>query len=447
MKRLVLALTAVVLAAPAAWSHFVWIVPEDNGTARVIFSDSLKPDAPELLAKIAQTEVFVRDESGKTTALKWKDEKDAYRLAPEATGQVLLGSVTRYGVIQRGESAPFLLNYYAKAQLAAKAPGAASKAASTPWDKLPLEIVAAGPRKFAVLWQGKPLANAEVAILAPGAEKAADAKADGKGEFSVPAGKGGVYGLRAKHVEKTPGTHEGKKYSEARSYSTFALVLPEAKADSAPALKEDLAASKLLKGARAARALWANFPGFSADATVNFDGKVSKGTVRVEPSGKVTFTGIDAAMEPWAKRSLVSTVGHRIDESAERDTPCAFPDDNQDHPLGRTVRVLTDELHSSYRIRDNQIMEVNRQMRDLRFTISVVENRPNAEGKYLSVSYAVNYWNAETGALQKSEAHHQTWNRVGKFDLPVTTTVITSSPQPAKQAQSLTLSNHRLLEK
>ena len=447
MKRLTLALLALVLAAPAAWPHFVWIVPEDNGAARVIFSDSLKPDSADLMAKIAKSEVFVRDEAGKTSPLKWKDEKEAFRLTPEAAGQVLLGSVTRYGVIQRGESEPFLLNYYAKAQLAAKAPGAASKAASTPWEKLPLEIVAAGPRKFAVLWQGKPLANAEVAILLPGEEKSAEAKADAKGEFAVPPGKAGVYGLRAKHVEKTPGELDGKKYGEARNYTTFALNLPEAKADNAPAPKEDPAASKMLKGARAARALWANFPGFTADAEVNFDGKTSKGAVRVDPAGKVTFSGIDAAMEPWAKRSLASTVGHRIDESAERDTPCAFPDDNKDHPLGRTVRVLTDELHSSYRIRDNQIMEVNRQMRDTRFTISVVENRPNAEGKFLSVAFVVNYWNADNNDLTKSESHHQTWNRVGKFDLPVTTTVITSSKQPAELAQTLTLSNHRLLEK
>ena len=67
-------------------------------------------------------------------------------------------------------------------------------------------------------------------------------------------------------------------------------------------------------------------------------------------------------------------VSHRLDNSAGLDTPCAFLDDNKDHPLGRSLRVLNDEFHSSYRVRDRQIIVVNRQMKDSRFTISVLEN-------------------------------------------------------------------------
>lgn len=214
--------------------------------------------------------------------------------------------------------------------------------------------------------------------------------------------------------------------------------------------KEDPAASKLLADARAARANWENCPGFSADIVVNFDGKVSRGQVRVDAKGKLTFEGLDKSAEAWAKRVLGSTVAHRMDGSAARNTPCAFADDVMDHPLGRAIHVLNDELHSSYRIRDRQIMVVNRSMGASRFTITMQENRTNEEGQYLPVSYVVNTWDNKTGALRGSEAHYQSWQRVGKFDLPVTVRVISASsadPSAGKEGlevKSLTLSNHKL---
>ena len=46
-------------------------------------------------------------------------------------------------------------------------------------------------------------------------------------------------------------------------------------------------ATKLLADARAARACWTNFPGFTADLEVNFDGQVVRGRVQVNDKGKV----------------------------------------------------------------------------------------------------------------------------------------------------------------
>jgi hypothetical protein len=220
--------------------------------------------------------------------------------------------------------------------------------------------------------------------------------------------------------------------------------------------KEDPTASKLLADARAARANWEKFPGFTAAIAVNLDGKISRGHVQVDTKGKVTFEGLDRPAEEWARRVLGSTVAHRMDGSATRNTPCAFGDADEHHPLGRLIHVLNDELHSSYRILDRQIMVVNRNMGPSRFTITMQENRTNAEGKFLPVSYVVNTWDNKTGALQRSEAHLQTWQRVGGFDLPAMTRVVAAVPeertggsQAAKDgidARSLTLSQHKLSE-
>jgi hypothetical protein len=223
-------------------------------------------------------------------------------------------------------------------------------------------------------------------------------------------------------------------------------VAADATKDDAARRTEDPAATKLLADARAARANWENFPGFSADLEVNIDGKVEKGTMAVDPKGKVTVQVSDAAASAWAKRMLGSIVGHRLPDGGDEKTPCAFADDAADHPLGRAIRVLNDEFHSRYRIRDRQVIEVVRNTKDARFMITVLENRLNEEKQYLPSTYVVNYWDLNSGALQRAEAHQQTWQRVGRFDLPLGALVVTSMPGTAgkQETRSLKLSNIRL---
>jgi hypothetical protein len=223
--------------------------------------------------------------------------------------------------------------------------------------------------------------------------------------------------------------------------------VPVEAADSANKPAANPAATKLLADARAARASWEHFPGFTANLEINIDGQVMHGKVAVSPKGKVELSGFEEREEneavTWARRTLASTVGHRLDNSAELDTPCAFLDDNTRDPLGRAIRVLNDEFHSSYRIRDRQVIVVNRQMRDARFTITVMENKQNAEKKYLPVCFVVNTWDKQTGALKQSQTHHQTWRRLGKFDLPERTLVVTATAGKLG-ARSLKLTQLRL---
>jgi Protein of unknown function (DUF3386) len=204
-------------------------------------------------------------------------------------------------------------------------------------------------------------------------------------------------------------------------------------------------ATKLLADARAARAEWDAFPGFSADLEVNVEGTATRGKVKVSPAGKVTLE-LDGAATEWTKRTLESLVGHRLPSGEKLDTPCAFADEVTDHPLGRAIRVLNDEYHSSYRIRDRQVIVVNRQAGPtMRFTITVLENHVNAEKKFLPISYVVNTWDAKSGALKSSAAHHDTWERVGKFDLPKTVMVV-SATEGKQESRSLKFSNWKLGE-
>jgi hypothetical protein len=66
----------------------------------------------------------------------------------------------------------------------------------------------------------------------------------------------------------------------------------------------------------------------------------------------------------------------------------------------------------------------------------------NEEGKYLPGSFVVHYWDAVSGDLRKTDAFTHVWKRVGNFDLPATTRVVSTSRQVS--VKSLTLSRHEL---
>jgi hypothetical protein len=460
------ALLLLVAAVTPARAHFIWIVPDkletDRTTVRVIFSDSLEPDSPDLLAKISRTELFVCGKDGQPAPLKLEDgNKEGARVAAlEGKGPWEVAGVCHYGVVRRGQEEPFLLFYYPKTYVRRSSDEPLPHCQGKEAERLALEILPVEKERatYIVRWHGKPLPGADVAVVPLGEARPREAKTDEHGRLALADVKTGIYGIRARHVENRQGDEDGKKYHEVRHYATLVVELLAAGSGDTPPkalpvetksdVKADAEATRLLAEARAARANWVGFPGFTADVTVNLDGQsVSRGRVQVKADGKVNLELGDKDAASWGRRQLASTVGHRLDNSStDVQTPCAFADEDETNPLGRAVRVLNDEFHSSYRIRDRQIVVVNRAMPDggVRFTITVLENRRNEEGNFLPVSFVVNTWDLKNGALQSSEAHHQAWLRVGKFDLPQTLLVVTAK-EGKQEARSLKLSNHQLL--
>jgi uncharacterized GH25 family protein len=457
--RFPVAFVLLLAAAVPARAHFVFILPSEGRKAQVVFSDTLSPDDAKLLARVAHTKFTARID-GRDFTLESKKGKDCLELTASGKGPAWVVGVCPYGVTARGKE-PFLLNYYAKAVVGMNpdAPPAAEfleqRFADLKLNLVPV-LSGKGAPSVRVLWEGKPLAGAEVVLYVPGKDEPVKKTSDKAGMVKLaPAEKAGLYGVRAFKLTKQKGKHDGKAYSSMRSYAT--LVFPasastrtSSRSGSAETLAvaaekkpaEDPGATKLLADARAERANWVDFPGFRADLTVHAEGKAYKGSVEVTSKGKVTLK-LEGDEKAWARAMLSSIVGHRMDDAATLTTPCSFADDVTDHPLGRAIKVLNDEHHSSYRIRDKQVIEVNRRMKDSRFTITVLENRPNAEKKYLPASYVVNTWDNKSGRLTKSVAHHNTWTRVGKYDLPATALVVTS--QDGKQVtRSIKLSGHVL---
>lgn len=226
MTRITFTLLAVAALALPARAHFIWIIPGPDGRgARVVFGDELKPTGPEFLPKIERAEFWALESTPTAHAVAKTRDGASYRLdVPEGLRGILAGEC-RYGTLSRGSKEPFLLIYHARAAL----PFELGKQPATPCERLTLDIVPLGGAdvgRFQVLWQGKPLAGAEVSTHPAGDQKTATLKTDGQGRFEYRPTAAGLYGLRVLHEEPTAGEHQGKKYKTVRHYATLTFTVP-----------------------------------------------------------------------------------------------------------------------------------------------------------------------------------------------------------------------------
>lgn len=231
MKCLI-AVVAFACAAASARAHFIWLLPVDDRNAEeilMVFSDALAPDDSVPITKIAQTKLFGRAPNGDPFPVRMIQAKDAYRVTLAKDGLLLVAGTCNYGVIdKKGES--FLLMYHPKTMqkkgFAKQPPDWLFKGTSD----LPLEFVAAdgGKPVYKVLWRSKPRADVEVVLQVPGLDKTIERKTDANGQFELAEPKlGGIYGMRAKFVERKEGELDGKKYREIRHYATFTFYVPQ----------------------------------------------------------------------------------------------------------------------------------------------------------------------------------------------------------------------------
>lgn len=216
MYRMFGALIVGLIAVAAARGHFTFVVPDAGGaSAKVIFSDDLKPDTSVSVEKIAGTKLTLRDAAGKDTPLELKKGEGCYLVNLPGSGARVIFGTTDYGVMQKGESKPYLLVYHPKA-LVGDVPAKAAAVGAR------LEVVPAGepgkPR-FRVLADGKPAAEVEVTVLVPGSAKQM-VKTDKEG-LTPAFAAAGRYGVFARWTEAKAGEHAGKKYEEVRHYATL----------------------------------------------------------------------------------------------------------------------------------------------------------------------------------------------------------------------------------
>jgi len=187
------------------------------------------------------------------------------------------------------------------------------------------------------------------------------------------------------------------------------------------------------------------FSGFSADVTVNMNGKEEKGTVTAKNVKEIETTIQDEKARAFLMDNMISIVSHRgprTFEESDGKYKLSFGDEGT-HPLGRIVSMGGDGMSSFYRIKDGRIQQINRKTPRMAFTINIEESVKNQDGKFLTHKYTVYYFNPENG-IRDVESYTDDYVRVGDADLPRYRRII-NSEEGVIEVNSMTLCNHKIL--
>lgn len=215
------------------------------------------------------------------------------------------------------------------------------------------------------------------------------------------------------------------------------------------AVADDPTARTLLRQAFEKTARWqADFRGFSADLTINVDGKEWRGSVTVKGPRDVSVELPDADLQKWAQEQLGMIAVHRGPRSFEEsDGKYSLTLEEDGHPFG--PKLIIHGSNSFYRLKDNRITQINRKMAHpgmtpFAFTINVEESALTQDNKNLTTKYTVYYYSPEDGKLNNVESFTDTHVRVGSSDLPASRRII-SYENGKVVVRSLTFSTHKLL--
>ena len=212
---------------------------------------------------------------------------------------------------------------------------------------------------------------------------------------------------------------------------------------------DDPRARDLLRRAFEATARWPkDFQGFTADLTVNVNGKETNGSVIVKSPREVSVQLTDGDIQKWAQEQLGMIAVHRGPRSFdESDGKYTLTMEEDGHPFG--VKLTIHGSNSYYRLKDNRITQINRKMahpgmNPFAFTINVEESAVTKDQKNLTSKYTVYYYSPTDGTLTNVESFTDTHVRVGACDLPATRRIITYE---GKQVivKHLNFTNHSVL--
>lgn len=216
-----------------------------------------------------------------------------------------------------------------------------------------------------------------------------------------------------------------------------------------PKVADDPKARELLRQAFEKTARWQkDFKGFTADLTVNVNGKLTSGPIMVKGPREVSVQLGDGELQKWAQEQLGMIAVHRGPRNFEEsDGKYSLTMEEDGHPFG--IKLNIHGSNSYYRLKDNRMTQINRKMAHpgmppFAFTINVEESSITHDMKNLTTKYTVYYYTQTDGKLTNVESFTDTHVRVGSSDLPATRRIITFENGEVV-VKNLTFTNHKLL--
>lgn len=212
---------------------------------------------------------------------------------------------------------------------------------------------------------------------------------------------------------------------------------------------DDPQARDILRRAFEATARWPrDFRGFTANLTVNVNGKETSGSVTVKSPRDVSVQLGDSETQKWAQEQLGMIAVHRGPRTFEEsDGKYSLTMEEDGHPFGTKLNIHGS--NSFYRVNNNRITQINRKMahpgmNPFAFTINVEESAVTQDKKNLTTKYTVYYYSPTDGKLTNVESFTDTHVRVGACDLPATRRIITYENNQVI-VKNLTFTHHKLL--
>ncbi|MCL4796713.1 MAG: DUF3386 family protein [Bryobacteraceae bacterium] len=209
---------------------------------------------------------------------------------------------------------------------------------------------------------------------------------------------------------------------------------------------DDPAARAFLKEAEEHSPIWSDFPGFSAKVKVYFEGKTHEGQVEVPANRKIKVSLSDPESRKWVLNTLTASLANSFRKPFEEryeGVGVVFGKDDL-HPLGMLVELRGDSYKSRFRIRDGEFRVIERSTPEHDISIQVLNIERDEQGRKLSRSFVVSYFNKESGRLEKTEAIREERRMVDRFALPGLWTE-TDVRREGGGTRSLSLTDHRLL--
>ncbi|MCG6154560.1 Kelch repeat-containing protein [Rubinisphaera margarita] len=231
-KTLTRTVIAALLAAAwpaAAMAHFPWLDvtgrQSDKPVVQCYFAEAPTDDDPALLKYVADASVYRLAGKDDPVQLEKTDAENqlAYQIEADQAESIFALN-HELGVMDRGDTS-FLIHYYSVTGPSLKS--WAWNRAKGLNDIVALTVVPSveeAELTVEVSYEGKPVEGAEVYFVHDLAEMDPQ-KTDENGKARVDISEQTVHAVRVKYVQPGAGEHDGKKYDEARHYTT--VTFPE----------------------------------------------------------------------------------------------------------------------------------------------------------------------------------------------------------------------------
>jgi hypothetical protein len=222
---------------------------------------------------------------------------------------------------------------------------------------------------------------------------------------------------------------------------------PESPEEKRALLPSDPNAKALLKEVQEADPGWGeDFPGFTADVEIFWDGSTHRGSVTVRNRNKVALSFENAEAKQWVNEVVSSMIANAFRDSFDAKYAklgVTFGKDDL-NPLGQLLLVHGDRYETGYRIKDNEIRQILRANGERVLTIDILSVERDEQGRKLAQTYAAQYFSKEKMALQKTQTVQEGKVAVGDYLLPGYHYEVVNE-DGGSRTRSIRFSNHSLL--